>query len=68
MVLLNKGKELLDLPERSSLDKKSLVTDDAKDGLGWMGFWLSRNQFWPGVREALEQTVSAGIRTNCDYQ
>ncbi|MEK7527544.1 MAG: HAD-IC family P-type ATPase [Patescibacteria group bacterium] len=62
--LTKQGKRIIGFARKEvSLDKKSLVTDDAKDGLGWIGLLAFSDPVRPGVREALEQTVSAGIRT-----
>jgi len=62
--LTKQGKRLIGFARKEvSFDKKSLDTADAKEGLAWIGILAFSDPVRPGVREALGQTVSAGIRT-----
>ena len=62
--LTKQGKRIIGFARKeATFDKKTLVTDDAKDGLTWIGLLAFTDPVRLGVKEALEQTVSAGIKT-----
>lgn len=58
------GKRVIGLARKeTSLSKKSLGPNDAKSKLTWVGLLAFSDPVRLGVKEALAQTVSAGIRT-----
>ena len=58
------GKRIIGFARKEApLNKKTLVTDDAKDNLTWIGLLAFSDPVRLGVKEALVQTVSAGIKT-----
>ncbi|HJY98244.1 MAG TPA: HAD-IC family P-type ATPase [Patescibacteria group bacterium] len=62
--LTKQGKRLIGFARKEvSPDKKSLEAADAKGGLDWIGILAFSDPVRPGVKEAFEQTLSAGIKT-----
>lgn len=62
--LTKQGKRIIGFARKeASLDKKTLNTSDAKANLTWIGLLAFSDPVRIGVKEALEQTVSAGIKT-----
>lgn len=62
--LTRQGKRIIGFARKEAqLDKKTLDLDDAKGGLNWIGLLTFSDPVRQGVKEALDQTVSAGIRT-----
>ncbi|MFA5828689.1 MAG: HAD-IC family P-type ATPase [Candidatus Shapirobacteria bacterium] len=58
------GKRIIGFARKSTpLGKKSLVTADAKSKLTWIGLLAFSDPVRLGVKEALAQTISAGIKT-----
>jgi P-type Ca2+ transporter type 2C len=48
--------------KKTAFNKKTLTIDDAKGDLSWIGFLAFTDPVRDGVKQALEQTISAGIR------
>ncbi len=62
--LTKQGKRLVGFARKdASLDKRELISSDAKDNLTWVGMLAFSDPVRPGVKEALQQAYSAGIRT-----
>jgi len=62
--LTRQGKRLIGFARKEvPLGKKSLETGDAKGGLTWVGMLAFNDPVRLGVKEALEQTILAGIKT-----
>ena len=62
--LTKQGKRLIGFARKEvSLDKKSLETTDAKGDLNWIEILAFSDPVRSGVKEAFEQTLSAGIKT-----
>lgn len=58
------GKRIIGFARKEApLNKKTLVVNDAKDNLTWVGLLAFSDPVRLGVKEALNQTISAGIRT-----
>jgi len=62
--LTKQGKRLIGFARKEvALDKKNLVTSDAKEGLSWVGLLAFSDPVRLGVKDALELAYNAGIRT-----
>lgn len=62
--LTKQGKRLIGFARKDvSLNKKSLETKDAKEGLTWVGMLAFSDPVRLGVKEALELAIVAGIKT-----
>lgn len=62
--LTKQGKRLIGFARKDVPTKKeSLENSDAKDNLTWVGIIAFSDPVRPGVKEALEEALSAGIRT-----
>jgi Ca2+-transporting ATPase len=62
--LTKQGKRLIGFARKKvSLDKKGLNTEDAKDGLTWIGILAFNDPIRFGVKEALGLAYEAGIKT-----
>lgn len=62
--LTKEGKRVIGFARKKvSTDKTTLDTADAKTGLSWMGLLVFSDPVRLGVKDALEQTKKAGIKT-----
>lgn len=62
--LTREGKRIIGFARKEMpLSKKSLTSSDAKEGLSWVGLLAFSDPVRTGVREALNETKSAGINT-----
>jgi len=62
--LTKQGKRLIGFARKDTvLSKKELDIADAKQDLTWVGILAFSDPVRPGVKEALEQAKSAGVRT-----
>jgi Ca2+-transporting ATPase len=62
--LTKQGKRIIGFARKEvGMSKKRLEIDDAKGGLTWIGMLAFTDPIRQGVKEALNETISAGIKT-----